>query len=68
VQLDFADKIIIVDSYSNDNMRIVSESFVNVKFIQNLFENYSAQRNFVIDLGSFIDADERLTAELKQKL
>lgn len=71
--LEFADEIIVVDSYSNDKTKIISESFVNVKFIENPFENYTAQRNFAIDLAAndwifFIDADERLTAELEQEI
>jgi len=71
--LGFADEIIVVDSYSKDNTKMIAESFANVKFIQNPFENYTAQRNFAIDLAAndwifFIDADERLTAKLKEEI
>ncbi len=71
--LNFADEVIVVDSFSTDKTREISESFQNVKFIENPFENYTSQRNFAIDQARnqwilFIDADERLTPELKQEI
>jgi glycosyltransferase involved in cell wall biosynthesis len=71
--LDFADEIIVVDSFSTDNTEVICKSFENVKFIQNRFENYSSQRNFAIsqaknDWVLFLDADERLTSELKNEI
>jgi glycosyltransferase involved in cell wall biosynthesis len=71
--LYFADEIIIVDSFSTDDTEIIVKSFPKVKFIQNTFENFSAQRNFAIsqtknDWILFIDADEVLTLELKQEI
>ena len=71
--LDFADEILIVDSFSKDKTKEISESFVNVKFIEHQFENYTAQRNFAINQAKnkwilFLDADERLTPELKQEI
>ncbi|MFV8325429.1 glycosyltransferase family 2 protein [Flavobacterium sp. ZS1P14] len=71
--LNFADEIIVVDSYSTDDTEAICKSFENVKFIQNKFENYSSQRNFTISLAKndwvlFLDADERLTAELKNEM
>ncbi|PWA06135.1 glycosyltransferase family 2 protein [Flavobacterium psychrotolerans] len=71
--LDFADEILIVDSFSTDNTESISKSFKNVKFIQNKFENFTTQRNFAIaqaknDWILFLDADERLTAELKNEI
>lgn len=68
--LSFADEVIIVDSYSTDDTKRISESFNNVRFIENKFENYTSQRNFAIDQARnnwvlFIDADERLTPALK---
>lgn len=71
--LDFADEVIVVDSFSKDGTREISESFSNVKFIEHPFENYTSQRNFAIDQAKnewilFIDADERLTPELKQEI
>ena len=71
--LDFADEIIIVDSFSTDKTEIIAKSFSKVRFIQNSFENFSAQRNFAIlqaknDWILFLDADEVLTAALKQEI
>lgn len=71
--LSFADEVIIVDSYSTDDTKRISESFNNVRFIENKFENYTSQRNFAIDQARnnwvlFIDADERLTPALKTEI
>lgn len=71
--LDFAEEVIIVDSYSKDSTKQIALSFPNVKFIENKFENYTSQRNFAIDQARnewvlFIDADERLTPELKEEI
>ena len=71
--LSFADEVIIIDSFSTDATKKISESFANVKFIEHKFENYTKQRNFAIDQAKnnwilFIDADERLTPELKQEI
>lgn len=71
--LDFADEIIVVDSFSEDATEAISRSFEKVTFIQNKFENYSAQRNFAISQAKndwilFLDADERLSPELKNEI
>lgn len=71
--LDFADEIIVVDSFSTDQTAQVAQSFDKVRFFQHPFENFTAQRNFAIDLAQndwilFLDADERLTPELKNEL
>ena len=71
--LDFVNEIIIVDSYSNDKTREISESFPKVTFIQHPFENFPAQRNFAIaqaknDWILFLDADERIPEILKEEI
>jgi glycosyltransferase involved in cell wall biosynthesis len=71
--LDFADEIIIIDSFSNDQTEMVSKSFPKVTFLQHAFENFSIQRNFAIsqaknDWVLFLDADEILTPQLKQEI
>ena len=71
--LGFADEVIIVDSYSTDKTRSIAQSFSNVRFIENQFKNYSSQRNFAISQAKndwilFLDADERLTRELKNEI
>ena len=73
VDLDFADEIIVVDSFSTDKTEAICKSFQKVTFIQNKFENYSSQRNFAIsqaknDWVLFLDADERLTSALKNEI
>jgi len=44
--IDFADEIIVIDSYSTDKTVEIIKSFTNVKLIQNQFINYTSQRNF----------------------
>ncbi|MDI5895036.1 glycosyltransferase family 2 protein [Flavobacterium algoritolerans] len=73
VDLGFADEIIIVDSCSTDKTKSIAQSFSNVRFIENRFENYSSQRNFAISQAKndwilFLDADERLTPALKEEI
>jgi glycosyltransferase involved in cell wall biosynthesis len=71
--LNFVDEIVVVDSFSTDNTKFICESFINVKFYQNRFDNFTSQRNFAIaqaknDWILFLDADERLTPELKNEI
>ncbi|MFV8340226.1 glycosyltransferase family 2 protein [Flavobacterium sp. LB3P21] len=71
--LDFADEIIVVDSFSTDKTEAICKSFEKVSFIQNTFENYSSQRNFAISQAKndwilFMDADERLSPALKNEI
>jgi glycosyltransferase involved in cell wall biosynthesis len=71
--IDFADEIIVIDSYSTDKTVEITNSFTNVKLIQNQFINYTSQRNFALDHAKndwilFIDADEILTPELKVEI
>ncbi|MGL5111132.1 MAG: glycosyltransferase family 2 protein [Flavobacterium sp.] len=71
--IDFADEIIVVDSYSTDKTVEIIGTFPNVKLIQNKFVNYTQQRNFSLDQAQnswilFIDADERLTPALKLEI
>jgi glycosyltransferase involved in cell wall biosynthesis len=71
--LAFVDEVVVVDSFSSDNTQSICESFNNVKFIQHKFENFTSQRNFAIAQAKnnwilFLDADERLTSELKKEI
>ena len=71
--LDFADEIIVVDSFSTDNTATICQSCPKVTFIQHAFENYALQRNFALEQAKnnwilFLDADERLTPELKNEI
>lgn len=71
--LSFADEIIIVDSYSTDKTPSKVKAYPEVKFIQHKFTNFSAQRNFALQHVNtewvlFIDADERITPQLKREI
>jgi len=71
--IDFADEILVIDSYSTDKTVDIINSFSNVKLIQNKFINYTVQRNFGLDHAKnswilFIDADEKLTPNLKTEI
>ncbi len=71
--LDFVDEIIVVDSYSSDETVYLAEKFPKVKIIQNKFDNFTDQRNLALDHAQhewilFLDADERLTDELKKEI
>ena len=71
---DFAKRIIVVDSLSTDNTREIALSN-GADFYQNPFINYAKQFNWAIDNTAIttkwtmrLDADERLTPELKNEL
>jgi len=71
--LDFANEIIIIDSFSKDKTAEIACSFSKVTFLQNEFIDFSSQRNFAISKANndwilFLDADERLTPELKTEI
>jgi len=68
--LDFVDEIVVVDSFSTDKTIEILHKFPKVKVIQNKFEDYTKQRNFALTFVKnpwilFLDADERITPELK---
>lgn len=70
--LDFADEIIIVDSFSTDNTKALAEKH-NIKFIQHPFENFSIQKNFAIQQASydwivFFDLDEKIPQALADEI
>jgi len=71
--LDFADEIIVIDSYSTDSTVAIAQTFEKATVIQNKFVNYTTQRNFAISQAKnpwilFLDADERFTDALKDEL
>ena len=71
--LDFADEIIVVDSFSTDKTAQIVTNFPNATFVQHAFVDYSSQRNFAISCAKnnwilFLDADERFTPALKDEV
>ena len=73
LNLDFVDELIIIDSFSTDNTVAIIKKYPNVKLIQNKFENYTSQRNLALEYANqqwilFIDADERVSEELKKEI
>jgi len=70
--VDFADEIIIIDSYSTDNTIEIAKKY-NVKIIQREFDDFSSQKNYAITLTKYnwvyiLDADERIPKSLKKEI
>lgn len=68
----FADEIIIIDSYSTDNTIALAKKY-NVRILQRKFDDFSSQKNYAISKASHdwvfvLDADERLSDELKNEI
>lgn len=68
-----ADEVIIVDSFSKDKTEEISKNFSFVKFYQQEWLGYSAQKNYANTLATHdtilsIDADEVLSTELTKSI
>ena len=66
-------KVIIVDSFSNDQTLEIARSFPNVQIVQRVFDTYANQRNAGLDRIDTewvltLDADYVLTAELQEEI
>ncbi len=71
--LSWCDEIIIVDDNSDDRTLEVAKKMVAKVFTRSLNNIFSAQRNFGLEKASrdwvlFIDADERVSKELKEEI
>lgn len=72
--LEWCDDIIVVDSFSTDQTQMICQAN-NVRFFQNPFGGFGAQRNWALDNCQpkyewilILDADERVTPELGMEL
>lgn len=71
--VQFADEIIVVDSFSTDGTVERIKNRPKVKLIQRPFLNYTDQKAYAMNQAShdwvlFMDADERLTDKLKNEI
>ncbi|MCK9609086.1 MAG: glycosyltransferase family 2 protein [Methylomonas sp.] len=71
---DFCSNIVVVDSYSTDDTKIIAEN-LGAKFLQNPWLNYANQFQWALDNASIdtewvfrIDADEYVEANLKREI
>jgi len=70
--VDFADEIIIVDSFSTDETLNLAKPRVT-KVIQREYENSASQKNWAIPQAKYdwiliLDADERVTQSLREEI
>jgi len=70
--LSWADEVLVVDSYSTDATQAVATAH-NARFVQHTFVNFAAQRNYAQSIAEndwvlFVDADERVTPELRDEI
>lgn len=70
---DFVDEIVVLDSYSSDLTREICSKYPKVNFYQHPFDGHVQQKNRAIELCTAqwilsIDADERVTPELRQSI
>lgn len=70
--LDFADEIIIIDSFSEDNTVEIAQKMGAIVY-QNKFDDFSSQKNFALSKANydwivFFDLDEYISEELKNEI
>jgi len=71
--ISWIERVVVVDSYSNDQTEKICQQYDNLDFYKNKFKDFASQRNFGLDKIKtdwvfVIDADERVTAELKDEI
>lgn len=72
---DWCEKIIVLDSFSEDKTVAICGSYSNVEVHQRKFDNYANQRNYALRSAGiqttwvlFVDADEYLSESLKSEI
>jgi len=68
----FADEIIVIDSFSDDNTIAIAKRY-DCMVLQRKFDNFSNQKNHALQYATgewilFVDADERIPYELQQDI
>ncbi len=71
--VSWADEVILVDDFSEDDTVKIASQFHNVKIFQNKFEGFGQQKQFAVTKASNdwifnIDADEVVTDDLKNEI
>jgi glycosyltransferase involved in cell wall biosynthesis len=72
--VEWADEIYLIDSFSTDGtMELVRDKFPRVRLEQREYLGAASQKNYAIDRAKhdwifYIDADERVTPELREEL
>jgi glycosyltransferase involved in cell wall biosynthesis len=71
--VNFADEIIVVDSYSTDGTFEYLQNHPKVKVLQHPFKNFTLQKSFALDQATndwilFMDADEVVSDTLRQEI
>lgn len=71
--LSFCDEIIVIDDYSTDATVSIAKKLGATVFLRNLGNDFAGQRNFGLSKASkkwvlFIDADEKVSPELKAEI
>lgn len=70
--LDFCDEIVVVDSHSTDRTRDIAASF-GARVIERDWPGYRSQKQFAVEAATHdwvvsLDADERLSEELREEI
>ncbi|NOQ92399.1 MAG: glycosyltransferase [Flavobacteriaceae bacterium] len=70
--VDFADEIIVIDSYSTDKTVVIANRH-NIRLIERKFDDFSSQKNYAIDQAKnnwiyILDADERVSNDLRKEI
>lgn len=71
--VEWADEIVVIDSFSTDRTPDIVKTFKDVRFVQHEYVNSATQKNWIIPQANsewifLLDADERVTADLRAEL
>ncbi|TDO94800.1 glycosyltransferase involved in cell wall biosynthesis [Halanaerobium saccharolyticum] len=71
--INWIERVVVIDSYSDDRTEKICQQYDKVDFYENEFNDFASQRNFGLDKIEtewvfVIDADERVTEELRDEI